>query len=123
MKPRKPEMYPESMDILERCGIVTKMPTIDAPWRSALVTIFGAEHYVLGTKTVAAKLVHDETGYRLVFKNSTGVPASELINNYSVATVHDVEVKFEDTPGLSMAKMRPGEYPAVLRDQDILRIS
>jgi len=110
--------------ILERCGIVTKMPVTNPPWRSALVTIYGAERYVIGTNTVAAKLVHDETGYRLVFKTSVGVAHRELSDHYPVVTVHDVEIKFEDTPGLSMANMRPGEYPAVLRDQnDVLRIS
>ncbi len=110
--------------ILERCGITTTAPPkLDAPWRSARLTIYGADHYVLGTKTVAAKLVHDASGYRLVFRDKIGVPHANLTNRYPVVTVTDVEVAFADTPGLSMAKMRPGEYPAVLRDQDVLRIS
>ncbi len=112
------------MDILELCGISTTIPPrLDVPWRSARITIYGAERYVLGTKTTPAKLVHDDTGYRLVFKNKIGVPHAALTNRYPVVTVTDVEVAFEGTPGLSMAKMRPGEYPAVLRDQDVLRIS
>lgn len=124
MKSQAEPYYPSSMDILSLCGIVLTPPTVEAPWQAARVTIYGTERYVLGTKTMSAKLIRSEYGgYQLVFKDTVGVEFSELTNRYPVVTVHDVEVVLPGTPGLSMAKMRRGEYPAVLRDQDVLRIS
>jgi len=111
------------MDILERCGIVTKLPTPTVPWQEAEATVYGAEHYVLGTKRITAKLLHDARGYKLIFKHVEAVSFNDLTDHYPVVTIHDIEIAIPGTPGLSMARMRPGEYPAVLRDQEILRIS
>ena len=111
------------MDILEYCGIVTTLPSVNQPWQQATATIYGAEHYVLGTKCFDAKLTHDTNGYRLVFKNVETVRFDDLSDHYPVVTIHDIEITIPGTPGLSMARMREGAYPVVLRDQDVLRIS
>ncbi len=109
------------------CGITTPLPNptrLEAAWSEATVTIYGAERYVLGTKSVAAKLVADAGGgFRLVFRNQLSIPRAALTNTYPVVTVVDVVVSMPGVPGLSLAIMRSSEYPAVLRNEDALRIS
>lgn len=109
------------------CGITTPLPNparLEAAWSEATVTIYGAERYVLGTKHVAAKLVTDGgSGFRLVFRDALGIPCAALTDHYPVVTVADVVVSMPGVPGLSLAMMRRSEYPAVLRNEDVLRIS
>ncbi len=117
----------DSKALMERIGLdLSQEKVVESYTVKAKLSFMGAQNYVLGTKLVDLTLRTGTDGFHMSFAAGLEVKAEQFLGNkIRQTTVHDVLVEFPDMPmpGLSMAKLHPGIYPRVLRDQDTLRVA
>ena len=105
------------------CGISPTPKEAEENWVKAEMKFIGADRYVLGTKRVAVSFAKQKKGISLVIKGPTSVPAAELLGpKISAGKLYDVELHTSELV-LSLASLRPGSYPKVLRMNETVEIT
>jgi len=109
----------DTAELYRLCGLSDlekpRTPLPQGKWIPAKLKFIGAENYVLGTKDSEVILKTAKTGFSLMIKGPLVINANLLMGPKHVeGKLYDVEVYVESLK-LSLASLRKGEYPKVLR--------
>ena len=105
------------------CGISSAPAKPAENWVKAEMRFIGADRYVLGSKRVAVSFAKQKKGISLVIKGPPSVPAAMLLGpKISAGKLYDVELVTAELT-LSLASLRPGSYPKVLRMNEVVEIT
>jgi len=110
----------ETSDLLRLCGINDIVVSRETVWAKGVLKFMGADSYVLKVIKIEFTLRRNgkAPGFALLFKKLPHTTAGKFFGGSRFDTsIHDV-VLVSDSFELSLASMRPGMYPQVLRNED-----
>jgi len=113
----------QQKELYRLCGL---QPYPSAPprrWVPAQLQFIGAEGYVLSSKRIEVCIEPGRDGICLTTRGRLSVKSNSLLGKHvKHARLFDVQVVTESVT-MSLAKLRPGMYPLVLRDDEVVTLN